>query len=259
MLRTIYRKVRRRIAQASVQRQRQKGELKSPDWQTDLVEENDFWASALADPERCWNISEYRERINPDFALQPELRALIPAPAGATVRILDVGAGPLTRVGKKWAGRRIEITATDALADKYDALIKRLNVPALVPVQMVHAEKLTETFPENHFDLAYASNCLDHAYDPVLAIRQMLMVVKAGHYAYLWHFANAGKVECYQGLHQWNFDVEKGKFIISDGRAVFSLAAEIGAMAEEITCEETQAFDNRVVIARIKKNGRVPV
>lgn len=252
MIRKILGNLRRRLKQESVHRKRQRGEVQALDWKAGLLEENDFWTRALTDPERNWNINEYRERTNPDFELQPELRALIPAPEGATVRILDVGAGPLTRIGKKWPGRQLEIIATDPLAEKYNELLKRLKVPSLVPVTVADAEKLTETFPRNHFDLAYASNCLDHSYDPVLSIQQMVEVVKPGHCVYLWHFANEGKKECYQGLHQWNFDSDGNRFLISDGRVTHSLGEKLGTTAE-ITCEQTEAFNNQVVIARIKK------
>lgn len=254
MLRKLYRKIRLGLTQSRAHRKRQAGELAAVDWESGLVEENDFWTKALSDPARNWDLNEFRERTNPQFELQPELRALIPAPEGATVRILDVGAGPLTRIGKTWPGRRLDIIATDPLAEKYNTLVKQLQVPQLVPVIIAHAEKLLETFPKDHFDLAYASNCLDHSYDPVLAIRQMVAVVKPGHCAYLWHFANVGKAERYTGLHQWNFDVVGGEFTVSDGRAVRSLNAELVSQAS-IECETIRAFDNPVIIARVKKNA----
>jgi SAM-dependent methyltransferase len=159
-------------------------------------------------------------------------------------------------VGKQWTGRKVEITATDPLAEKYAALIQRLKVPAIVPVQKVEAEKLTEHFPQDHFDLAYASNCLDHSYDPIQAIRQMLLVVKPGHYVYLWHFANAGIEECYQGLHQWNFEVEGDQFTVSDGRKTRRLAEELGVLAERVKVSQTRAFNTRVVIAEVQKRVR---
>ncbi len=224
------------------------------DWQTGLLDENDFWVRALTDPERNWNINEYRERTNPDFELQLELRALIPVTEGDSVRILDVGAGPLTRIGKKWPGHHLEIIATDPLAEKYNALMEQLHIPLLVPVTFAHAEKLTEQFPKDHFDLAYASNCLDHSYNPILAIQQMVETVKPGHCVYLWHFANEGKKECYNGLHQWNFDSEGNRFLVSDGRVTHSLSDKLSGVAE-ITCAKTEAFNNDVVIATIRKKS----
>lgn len=235
------------------QRKRRRGDLDGLDWESGLVAENDFWTNALTNPSRYWNIDEFKERTNPEFELQPELRALIKAPEASRIRILDVGSGPLTRIGKKWTNRQIEITATDPLAEKYNALMKRLALPLLVPVVAVHAEKLTESFPKNHFDLAYASNCLDHSYDPLVAIKQMLHVTKPGCYSYLWHFANEGKKARYTGLHQWNFDVVRNEFLISDGRTTKSLGKEVADLAL-LECEETTAFGGRVVIAKLKKH-----
>ena len=57
---------------------------------------------------------------------------------GDHVRILDVGSGPLTKLGKTHPSKRLEITATDLLANDYDHLLAELGV--LPPVRTVHAD-----------------------------------------------------------------------------------------------------------------------
>ena len=225
------------------------------DWDDSLPEELQFWDWALKDGGRNWDQGEWRNCTNPDLELQEDLKPLIPSPAGATVRILDVGSGPLTRVGKRWAGRTIEIVPADPLADQYNALLARHGIKPLVPAVFAHGEKLLERFARDSFDLAYASNSLDHAYDPVLVMRQMVAVVKPRHYVYLWHVANEGACMGYTGLHQWNFDLRDGQFVLDDGRGhVRSVSAELKGEAE-VTGEFQSAFGERIVVAKLRKLG----
>src|SRR6266516_646804 len=93
------------------------------DWAVGLPGELKFWESALKDPGRKWDPGEYRDRTDPDLELQAELKRLIPAAPGDKVRILDVGAGPLTRLGKRWSGREVEIVAVDPLAREYETML----------------------------------------------------------------------------------------------------------------------------------------
>lgn len=81
--------------------------------------------------------NDYEWRTNPNSDLTKAqkhiIRRLEPvAPPGTKVSILDVGAGPLTCVGKQWEGREIKITAVDALAEEYNALLAKLNISPLV-------------------------------------------------------------------------------------------------------------------------------
>lgn len=226
--------------------------LAKQDWSGGLADEGQFWDMALQDGGRNWDESEYRRRTDVHRELQDELKALIQAPAGAGVRILDVGAGPLTTLGCRWAGRQLEIIAIDPLAERYRELLQKLRITPPVVTRFGHGEKLLEYFEPDSFDLVYASNSLDHSYDPMLAISQMLKVVKRGRYLYLWHFANEGLEQAYTGLHQWNFARCEGDFIISDGRRSLSLARELEGRAE-VQCESTTGYGKEVVIARIRR------
>lgn len=230
---------------------RRLGLLKT-EWADGLPEELSFWESALANQGKNWNTEEFRIRTNPQLELQKDLQQLVPAPAGATVRVLDVGAGPLTRVGKRWPGRTVELVALDPLAKEYNALLARLAVPAVIPVTFGHGEKLLEQFAANSFDLACAYNSLDHSYDPLQVIQQMLAVVKPQHYVYLSHFLNVGVQERYHGLHQWNFNLRQGELFVSDGHQTKSVAEACRGQAE-VAGELQEEFGAPVVVARLKK------
>jgi SAM-dependent methyltransferase len=226
------------------------------DWKGALSDELAFWEWSLKDGGRNWDPGEWTNATDPNRELQEELKALIPAGPGDTVRILDVGSGPLTRVGKRWEGRKIQIVPTDPLADQYNELLSRLKIQPLVAAVNAQGEKLLERFPANSFDLAYASNSLDHSCDPVLVMQQMLAVVKPGRFVYLWHAANEAIRHAYQGLHQWNFDIRHGEFVLGDGRKVRSVNEALSRQAE-VSCEFQRAFNTRIVVAKLRK--REPV
>ena len=76
-------------------------------WQRGLDGELDHWRRYLTTQGDEWP-DEYRTRLDPQAPLADELTALIDVPDGAPVRILDVGAGPLTILGKVWAGHQRE-------------------------------------------------------------------------------------------------------------------------------------------------------
>ncbi len=179
-------------------------------WKTALPEETDFWRKWFETKGLQWPDS-YAWRIDPNYEFYAHLRPYVKLPQGSTVRVLDVGAGPLTVLGKVWPGYTLDITAVDPLAHEYDKLIDEFKIKPLVRTQYGHGEKLLDQFPESSFDLVYAENCIDHSYDPLLCFSQMLSVVKPGCYVATDHLVNEGTNEKYEGLHQWNFDV-KGLF-----------------------------------------------
>jgi hypothetical protein len=99
--------------------------------------------------------------------LQEYLTKLIEAPPGFRVEILDVGAGPLTVLGKKWPGRDVRITAVDANAAEYDGLLAKHGIKPFCRTKFGYAEDLASVVPLSAFDLVHARNCIDHSKDPL--------------------------------------------------------------------------------------------
>ena len=223
-------------------------------WDQGLPDELAAWEFMLRDQGRNWVVSEYQYRLDPEAEFQDEYKRLLHAPAGGPpVRLLDVGAGPLTSFGKRWAGRTLEFHPVDPLADDYNALLARLGLCAPMPSRPGHGEKLLEMFEKNSFDLALASNSLDHSYDPLLVIRLMLEMVKPGCFVYLGHFSNEAVMAGYTGLHQWNFSIKNGDMLLDDGRQRrHSLRQEFAGRAE-LECEHQVWVGRPAVIGRLKK------
>lgn len=196
-----------------------------------LRDELRFWNKWLKTKGLEWP-DQFSERINPDLPLTAWHRRFIDHLPQQEVRILDVGAGPLTTLGKKHPEKRLEIHPVDVLAANYDELLERHGIQPPVRTMFAEAERLTRWFSEESFDFVNARNCLDHSADPVEAVRQMLLVTKRGCYALLEHIENEGEKQSYLGLHQWNFTLADGDLIVSGKKRVTNISSELSHLGD---------------------------
>jgi SAM-dependent methyltransferase len=217
-------------------------------WRTRLSSEIAFWDDYLSTGGRSWP-EDFQRRTTMDWPFQEFLARLIPAEEQSPeIEILDVGAGPLTQLGTSWPGRNLHVTAVDPLADEYEALLKKYRIVPPVLTARCDAERLAEHFGESRFHLVYARNCLDHSYDPLLAIRQAVAVVKPGCRVYLQHEQNEALKEAGRGLHKWNFRAVGGEFIIERAGHAVNVTSETSDSAE-LSCS-VDADDNLIVLLR---------
>ncbi|MGZ4675044.1 MAG: class I SAM-dependent methyltransferase [Acidimicrobiia bacterium] len=199
-------------------------------WQAAIDGEVDFWRRYLATKGERYPGS-YDERVDPDLELQPDIAALVHSPEGATVKLLDVGAGPLTFLGRRSDRWTLELTAVDALGDQYRALLDEAGLTPPVYTQACESEKLTELLPVDTFDVVAARNTLDHSYDPVRAITEMLACAKPGGALYLVHHRNEAEREGYRGMHQWNFEAGDSSLVVWRPGTRTDLGAELAGRA----------------------------
>jgi SAM-dependent methyltransferase len=199
-------------------------------WERALGTEVGFWRTYLGDL-ASEDRTNYR-RTDYAWTEEPIYARVAPRLPEGRVEIVDVGAGPTTAVPKLHPGRDIHITAFDPLADDYNTRLDELGIEPLVRTQRSSGEDLLSHVEEGSFDVAHASNCLDHAYDPALAIRNMVMAVKPGGLVLLRHERNEGINEHYLGLHQWNFDVDGDAFIVWRPGTRRNLSKELADVAE---------------------------
>ncbi|MCI4679248.1 class I SAM-dependent methyltransferase [Rhodoblastus acidophilus] len=177
-------------------------------WRDGVQNELTFWDNWFATKGDQWP-DDFRSRLDPTREIHTDLMA------GLTgTRVLDVGAGPMTKLGSCYQGRRLDLVACDPLAPFYDKIAARYGVTRPVPTQFGFAEYLSAFFPPDSFDLVHCSNALDHSFDPVRSIEEMLIVAKPGGRILLSHVRNEGESGNYEGLHQWNFDADGEDFVI---------------------------------------------
>ncbi len=197
-------------------------------WRRGLDDETDHWRRYLSTRGDEWP-DEFRARLDPTTPLQPELTAMLRAPEGSVVRILDVGAGPLTICGKVWDGRSVQVTAVDALAARYDELLAQYGIEPLVRTLECETERLDERFGPASFDLVHARNTIDHGYDPVRELQQMARVTAPGGVIALHHHRDVADLEAYQGLHQWNLRISDHTYVAWRPGERRDLVAALGA------------------------------
>lgn len=132
----------------------------------------------------------------------------------ANPKVLDVGAGPATFFGYRLNGKPIELSACDPLASLYADISSRNGIIWPVQTASGFAEDLSAFYEPGSFDMVVCRNALDHSFDPVRGIEEMLRVLRVGGSAKLIHFANEAKKNRYSGFHQWNFDIIENRPVI---------------------------------------------
>jgi SAM-dependent methyltransferase len=178
-----------------------------------LLHEVEFWRLWFSSRGLKWP-EDYKRRLDPDQALQQYLAEFVDRVEADPVRILDVGAGPITKLGKMHPSRRIAITATDLLAAEYAVVLREYGIDPIIPTVFADAENLVAAFGADTFDIVHGQNCIDHTADPLRSIQQMVGVTRPGGFAVLLHDQNEGMNESYSNLHQWDFSGQDGRFII---------------------------------------------
>lgn len=221
-------------------------------WERGIDDELAFWDAWLATGGQPWP-QDFQVRWLPEAELEPRITQALADKVGVTVRALDVGAGPLTALGKRWAGHTLQITAIDPLADDYDKLLQKHGLTPLVRTQRGFAERLVEQFGQDQFDLVHARNCIDHSYDPCRAIQQMVAVAKPGGLVYMFHGINEAQTQDYYGFHQWNLFCKDNDLYIGNLRQEINMSKLLKPVAD-VECEIVH--EHNWMVNLIRKHSR---
>lgn len=210
--------------------------------------EIDFWAEWIESDGSQWP-EEFAKRLDPNLVFQ--LGEFLPD--GRDMDVLDVGAGPLTWLGKVYPGRSITITAVDPLADVYAELLAAHGIAPLVPTRPGKVEALVDTFGPDRFHLVHMLNALDHSDDPIEGVRQMVRVCRPGCSVVLSHSTNEGTKANHVGMHQWDLRVEDGRFLVVNavGHALDVAKITMGTARVEVV-----SADANWNVVRLMKEGK---
>ncbi len=192
----------------------------------------------------------FRRELDPSAPIDAALHRYLEGPSDQPARILDVGAGPMTILGKTHPTRRLEIVATDVLAAQYARYLRRYGITPPVPTIPADAERLSEALPAGTFDLVHANNCLDHTAEPGRALAEMVGMARPGGWVYLRHRRDEAEREHYSGLHQWNVCERDGELVIWRPGEEISARDGIG-QGHSIACWS----DGEHVIAEIRRRA----
>lgn len=204
-------------------------------WVQALPEEVAYWRGYIRSRGGAYP-DDFAYRLRQDTLVQdrdPVLAETLTALGPKDLRLLDVGAGPLTNLGKQVPGKRLTIYPCDPLADAYGWLLQEAGVQPPVGTLFADVENLSMYFPRDSFHAVHCANALDHTYDPLGGILEMLKVLHPWGVIHLGHFENEAEHEGYGGLHQWNLTERDGDFVLWNRREEISLRS-IGAAALDI-------------------------
>lgn len=180
----------------------------------------------------------FDERVQGSHKFQ--YHSLIEHIPSSPVKVIDVGAGPVTHVGASHPSKKIEITAVDPLADFYDEILSEFDVARVIPTVPGDAEHLEQLFTPNTFDFAFSRNALDHCSDPLTAISQVFSILKPGCHFFLCGNSNESEKQNYHGSHLWNLEVRGDRPMLWRPGITIDLAV---AFAEEATVSKATEGD----------------
>ena len=179
-------------------------------WQHGIADELAFWDRWL----QVVDSPGIQFRMDPTSALQPWIECWLDS-SRSTHRIVDVGSGPLSALGRHSSLGSIEVTCCDPLAEAYMALLKRHGIAVRHTIVGVAGEELSSQLPCGHFDIAFSNNALDHTLDPVQVLREMAAVTRPHGYIVVQVGEREGMRAGYTGLHQWDCSMDGNRLSIA--------------------------------------------
>ena len=117
-------------------------------------------------------------------------------------------------------------------------------------------ELLSDKFQAESFDIVHMRNSLDHSFNVMLGIAQMLYVTRTGGKVILVHLDNVAEDANYEGLHQWNLIVRDGRFIVGRGEREFDVG-EVFRRYVDIEC--TPSGKDRYHTVVLTKKNSIPL
>jgi SAM-dependent methyltransferase len=224
------------------------------------LSDKEIWNEALPHELRHWeywmsheSIRPHKEaRMSPTFGFPWFAQELLKSQEGATIKVLDLGSGPASTVGSYWPGRTVLLTRVDPLADEYNELLQRHGYqPNIVKGD---GEALLDAVAERDFDFVHSGNALDHAYNPLRCVQNMINICKPAGWIYFLVFENEGEYEKYAGLHQWNFCLENGDIFLWNKSSRVNLRQELsGYRALECVREQHPTMNRPALLVKIQK------
>ena len=114
-------------------------------WKFARISEIKFWQGWIKEMPRK-DTDFFQSQISPDKKLFGYLCDLLDAEEGSHIRILDVGAGPVSVLGDKWDGRVVQVIPIDPLAKEYNKALSKNNIHPHIKTVYAEAERLTNYF-----------------------------------------------------------------------------------------------------------------
>lgn len=226
-------------------------------WLSGIYEEIKFWNESILTGGEALDRKRWEENIRKGrpFILEEEIP---PEKAGQEYQFVDVGSGPFSGCGFVTDKVILKHVAVDPLADAYKVMKAKAGIENEVNLKTGFVEILDHFFERNVFDMVHMSNSLDHSFNPVLGIYQLINICKIGGKVILRHKDNEAVFEKYEGFHQWNLkaDIENNEFVIWRDAEFYNVNRIFGEYVD-IQCVEDSVYSALKKVVMIKKRDIV--
>ena len=230
-------------------------------WLDGIYSEIQFWENVVMKEDGDLHDKVMsRMIVNDKFTLESDLEDL----ECNEVKFVDVGSGPFSRCGFRSDKYKIETIAVDPLASIYSSLKDKYGMNNQIHLRTGFVETLHEQFDEDEFDIVHMSNSLDHAFDAVFGLYELLYICKIGGKVILCHHENEAENENYSGFHQWNLSVhnQENSFVIWRKNKRFNVCEKFGEYADITVCpdqiEKENGWKYNKIVLRKKEKIAIP-
>ena len=128
-----------------------------------------------------------------------DLVKMIPPP----VKVLELGPGPRSRLTTGYDKGLYDLVAIDPLANDFKTHLGGRDF-----LVQGTGEDMYKQFDRESFDIAYASNVLDHVSNPQLCMNHLVYLTKIGGYIIIQGNTNEGTRTDWQGIHKHDIWVD---------------------------------------------------
>jgi hypothetical protein len=174
------------------------------------VDEKNFWNGWIDDQIARAGLTAFDATVNRsplDREISEDFKSDLWNQSRSSVKLLDVGAGPISVAGAIDPSAKLTISriCADPLGDYYTELLRNRGLSAPKYISR-DAEELHLALPKGSVDYVFSRNALDHAWDAPYAIRAIFdHVLRPGGLMRLRHYECEAVFANYAGFHRWNF------------------------------------------------------
>ena len=183
-------------------------------WERWLEAEMTYWHLAFVsdEPWAAQLRDEFRALCDPRRDVDPSVAQLLGEIGGN--RVLEIGAGPLSRVGYVMDGEPVRLTSIDSMALYHQRLLDHHGFVAPQRSVQMDPERLRQGMPDQVFDLVVLREALHRCWNPAQALGCAFDMLRPGGRLLISGQENIGATTGYFAFHQWNLTAEDDDLIV---------------------------------------------
>lgn len=170
----------------------------------DYAEEMMYWADVLQGKPESWAQDFHRADVKDCLDVVADNFKI----RGTPVKVLELGAGPRSRMTEGYDSGLFDLVAVDPLADRYK---KRFSGREFLMTG--RGEDVDKKFPAESFHMAYASNAIDHGIDPRRIVEATRRVLKPKGVLAVCGNTCEGEQAGYFGIHRHDLMFQDGQLL----------------------------------------------